>query len=145
MLYSKDTKALENLCRRAAVRQGYRLVRNPQRDPLAIGFGMYSLVSVPPRARYAGTRRGQFDERHEAVVLENVPLADVSASSGCQCSHRARLLKVSESLASAPKHNHAAIADGKFFVLETAKDKVNVHSAEKSCAGVSRFAQPRRT
>jgi hypothetical protein len=79
MLYSKDTKALENRCRRAAVRQGYRLVRNAYRDPLSIGFGSYSLVSVPPRARYADPRRGQFDERHEAVVLENVPLTDIIA------------------------------------------------------------------
>ena len=79
MLYSKDAKALENRCRRAAIRQGYRLVRNARRDALAVGFGSYSLVSVPPRARYADPRRGQLDDRYEAVVLENVPLADIIA------------------------------------------------------------------
>jgi len=79
MLSSKDTKALENRCRRAAVKQRYRVVRNARRDSLAVGFGNYSLVSVPPRARYADARRGQFDDRHEAVVLENFPLADIIA------------------------------------------------------------------
>jgi hypothetical protein len=81
MIYSKETKALENRARRAAARQGYRLVRNAARDPLAIGFGAYSLVATPPRRLHSpelDPRRGQF-EVNEVAVLENVPLADVIA------------------------------------------------------------------
>ncbi len=39
-----DSKARENRARRAAQRQGYRLEKNPRRDPRAIGFGAYRIT-----------------------------------------------------------------------------------------------------
>ncbi len=39
-----DSKARENRARRAAQRQGYRLVKNPRRDRRAIGFGGYRIT-----------------------------------------------------------------------------------------------------
>jgi len=39
-----DGKARENRARRAAQRQGYRLEKNPRRDPRAIGFGAYRIT-----------------------------------------------------------------------------------------------------
>lgn len=39
-----DGKARENRARRAAQRQGYRLVKNPRRDPLGLGFGGYRIA-----------------------------------------------------------------------------------------------------
>ncbi len=77
MLYSNETKPLENRCRRAAVRQRYRLVRNAARDPLSIGFGHYSLVCDTSRNPRFDPRRGQVNGRHELIVLENVPLTAV--------------------------------------------------------------------
>ena len=41
---AEDGKARENRTRRAAQRQGYRLVKNPRRDPRAIGFGAFRIT-----------------------------------------------------------------------------------------------------
>jgi hypothetical protein len=38
-------KARENRLRRAAVRQGYRLVKSRRRDPRALDYGMYWIVN----------------------------------------------------------------------------------------------------
>lgn len=40
----EDGKARENRARRAAHRQGYRLVKHPRRDPMAIGFGAFRIA-----------------------------------------------------------------------------------------------------
>jgi hypothetical protein len=65
---------------------------------LSIGFASYSLVSVPPRSRYADPRRGRFDDRHEAVALENVLLADIIAKLRLPMQPKASRLKASVSL-----------------------------------------------
>jgi hypothetical protein len=39
-------KVRENKARRAAERQGLRLVKSRRRDPRALDFGLYSLVSI---------------------------------------------------------------------------------------------------
>jgi len=41
-----ETKARENRLRRTAERQGYRLAKNPRRDPRAIGFGSYQITDT---------------------------------------------------------------------------------------------------
>jgi hypothetical protein len=41
---STEGKARENRLRRAAGRQGYRLAKNPRRDPRAVGFGSYQIT-----------------------------------------------------------------------------------------------------
>jgi hypothetical protein len=39
-----DTKVRENRLRRAADRQGLRLLKSPRRDPSALGYGLYALI-----------------------------------------------------------------------------------------------------
>jgi hypothetical protein len=39
-----EFKVYENLCRRAAQRQGYKLVKSRRRDPRAADFGSYWLI-----------------------------------------------------------------------------------------------------
>jgi hypothetical protein len=39
----REFLTLESHCRRAVARQGYRLAKNPIRDPRAIGHGTYSV------------------------------------------------------------------------------------------------------
>jgi hypothetical protein len=44
-------KVHENRLRRAAERQGYRLVKSRRRDPRALDYGTYELVKVRDDAR----------------------------------------------------------------------------------------------
>jgi hypothetical protein len=39
-----SAKVRENRLRRVATRRGYRLVRNPRRDPRAFDYGSYQLI-----------------------------------------------------------------------------------------------------
>jgi hypothetical protein len=39
-----ERKVRENRLRRAADRQGLRLMKSPRRDPSALGYGLYALV-----------------------------------------------------------------------------------------------------
>jgi hypothetical protein len=43
---SQETKVKENRLRRAADRQGYRLVKSRSRDENAIDYGLYALIDV---------------------------------------------------------------------------------------------------
>lgn len=47
-------KVRENRLRRAAERQGLRLVKSRRRDPRAIGFGGFMLVDVATNSAVAG-------------------------------------------------------------------------------------------
>lgn len=40
----QDEKVRENRLRRAAERQGYRLAKNPRRDPRAVDYGSYMII-----------------------------------------------------------------------------------------------------
>jgi hypothetical protein len=42
----EHTKVRENRLRRMAARQGYRLLKNPRRDPRAVDYGSYMLVDA---------------------------------------------------------------------------------------------------
>jgi hypothetical protein len=44
-----EEKARENRLRRMAERQGLRLLKCRRRDPLALGYGLYALVSLRQR------------------------------------------------------------------------------------------------
>jgi hypothetical protein len=39
-----EFKVYENRCRRAARRQGFRLIKSRSRDPRAVGYGTYCIV-----------------------------------------------------------------------------------------------------
>jgi hypothetical protein len=43
---NEDLKVRENRLRRAADRQGYRLMKSRSRDPKAIDFDLYALIDV---------------------------------------------------------------------------------------------------
>ena len=63
-------KVRENRVRRAAIRQGYRLVKSRRRDPRAIDYGAYWIVQPKPYAALA--------------VLEGTPTAGLPTMSGSE-------------------------------------------------------------
>ncbi|VTZ27242.1 conserved hypothetical protein [Methylocella tundrae] len=46
VIFMEQDKVRENRLRRAADRQGYRLVKSRSRDPRAVDFGRYALVDA---------------------------------------------------------------------------------------------------
>jgi hypothetical protein len=52
-------KVLENRLRRAAQRQGLRLVKSRRRDPRAYDYGTYCLVEGPPPSPRGGNWRSR--------------------------------------------------------------------------------------
>jgi hypothetical protein len=57
MALSTAEKVRENRLRRMAERQGLRLVKSRRRDPRAIDYGLYTLVSDRTNTVVAGTER----------------------------------------------------------------------------------------
>ena len=57
MALSTQEKVRENRLRRMAERQGLRLVKSRRRDPRAIDYGLYTLVSDRTNTVVAGTER----------------------------------------------------------------------------------------
>jgi hypothetical protein len=57
MASNTPEKVRENRLRRMAERQGLRLVKSRRRDPRAIDYGLYTLVSDRTNTTVAGTER----------------------------------------------------------------------------------------
>lgn len=57
MASSTQEKVRENRLRRMAERQGLRLVKSRRRDPRAIDYGLYTLVSAQTNTVIAGSER----------------------------------------------------------------------------------------
>ena len=57
MALSTPEKVRENRLRRMAERQGLRLVKSRRRDPRAIDYGLYTLISDRTNTVIAGTER----------------------------------------------------------------------------------------
>ena len=57
MALSTQEKVRENRLRRMAERQGLRLVKSRRRDPRAIDYGLYTIVSDQTNTVVAGTER----------------------------------------------------------------------------------------
>jgi hypothetical protein len=57
MASSTPEKVRENRLRRMAERRGLRLVKSRRRDPRAIDYGLYTLVSDRTNTTVAGTER----------------------------------------------------------------------------------------
>jgi hypothetical protein len=57
MASNTTEKVRENRLRRMAERQGLRLVKSRRRDPRAIDYGLYTLVSDRTNTTVAGTER----------------------------------------------------------------------------------------
>jgi hypothetical protein len=49
MMTAESDKVRENRLRRAAERQGYRLIKSRRRDPYALDFGLYGVVDAETR------------------------------------------------------------------------------------------------
>jgi hypothetical protein len=56
------TKVGENKLRRIASRQGLRLEKSRQRDPMALDYGKYSRVSARPGHIYVFIGQGDLDQ-----------------------------------------------------------------------------------
>ena len=56
------TKVRENRLRRMASRQGLRLEKSRQRDPMALDYGKYRLVNDPPGHIYVFIGQGDLDQ-----------------------------------------------------------------------------------
>ena len=56
------TKVRENRLRRIASRQGLRLQKSRQRDPMALDYGKYSLVNGRPGPIYVFIGQGDLDQ-----------------------------------------------------------------------------------
>jgi hypothetical protein len=56
------TKVRENGLRRMASRQGLRLVKSRQRDPMALDYGKYSLVNGRPGHIHVFIGQGDLDQ-----------------------------------------------------------------------------------
>ena len=56
------TKVRENRLRRMASRQGLRLEKSRQRDPIALDYGKYRLVNGPPGHIYVFIGQGDLDQ-----------------------------------------------------------------------------------
>ena len=56
------TKVRENRLRRIASRQGLRLEKSRQRDPMALDYGKYRLVNGPPGHIYVFIGQGDLDQ-----------------------------------------------------------------------------------
>ena len=80
MQYAKNRKAIEERCRRASERQGYRLVKNPLRDPLALGFNTWRLHTILPQRKCADPMRGHANERFEPLAFGPATLVEVMRS-----------------------------------------------------------------
>ena len=59
------TKVRENRLRRMASRQGLRLERSRQRDPMALDYGKYRLVNGPPSHIDVFIGQGDLDQGAE--------------------------------------------------------------------------------
>ena len=59
------TKVRENRIRRIASRQGLRLEKSRQRNPMALDYGKYSLVSGRPGHIYVFIGQGDLDQIEE--------------------------------------------------------------------------------
>jgi hypothetical protein len=59
------SKVRENRLRRRASRQGLRLQKSRQRDPMAIDYGKYSLVSGRPGHIHIFIGQGDLDQLEE--------------------------------------------------------------------------------
>jgi hypothetical protein len=59
------TKVRENMLRRIASRQGLRLQKNRQRDPMALDYGKYSLVNGRPGHIHVFIGQGDLDQIEE--------------------------------------------------------------------------------
>jgi hypothetical protein len=59
------TKVRENRLRRIASRQGLRLEKSRQRDPTALDYGKYSLVSGRPGHIHVFVGQGDLDQLEE--------------------------------------------------------------------------------
>ena len=59
------TKVRENMLRRIASRQGLRLQKSRQRDPMALDYGKYSLVNGRPGHIYVFIGQGDLDQIEE--------------------------------------------------------------------------------
>lgn len=73
-LSTKD-KTYENLLRRAALRQGYLLIKCRRRDPQAIGYGLYLLIADKAgnrTSRYGGQAAVSAFARGEGLSLSEV-------------------------------------------------------------------------
>ena len=55
-------KVRENRLRRMASRQGLRLEKSRQRDPMALDYGKYRLVNGPPSHIYVFIGQGNLDQ-----------------------------------------------------------------------------------
>jgi len=56
------TKVRENRLRRIASRQGLRLEKSRQRDPMALDYGKYRLVNGPPGHIHIFIGHGDLDQ-----------------------------------------------------------------------------------
>ena len=59
------TKVRENMLRRIASRQGLRLQKSRQRDPMALDYGKYSLVNGRPGHIHVFIGQGDLDQIEE--------------------------------------------------------------------------------
>ena len=59
------TKVRENRIRRIASRQGLRLEKSRQRNPMALDYGKYRLVNGPPGHIYVFIGQGDLDQIEE--------------------------------------------------------------------------------
>jgi hypothetical protein len=62
------TKVRENRLRRIASRQGLRLQKSRQRDPMALDYGKYSLVNGRPGHIHVFIGQGDLDQVEEALL-----------------------------------------------------------------------------
>ena len=63
------TKVRENMLRRIASRQGLRLQKSRQRDPMALDYGKYSLVNGRPGHIHVFIGQGDLDQIEEWLEI----------------------------------------------------------------------------